>query len=224
MNYVYVVGYERDQKLYKIGYTKDVKTRIVTLSTSSPHKIVLKNQFEFESEDVARQIEAKAHDLLDGWRLNGEWFECSLTTIELHISFAINEVKKSQETKQYIREQNRKWASWQTAKDAAQKPITVRKPVNGLALKLFTLDGNICDFKYCDQSPVLQIEGVLQHDGKRLLQVVEFHGNLPVGRTDVLRHAADVFCVDYKTAEFIREAVLEKITRDQTVGTEQIAA
>lgn len=56
--------------LIKIGTTENVKARLATLQTSSPHKLNLLNTIS-----GGRQKEAELHNRFSEFRKNGEWFE-----------------------------------------------------------------------------------------------------------------------------------------------------
>ena len=59
---------------YKIGYSRNVNQRIKTLDTR-PFKLKLINKWY---SDYARAIEVRLHYMLDGYRLEGEWYSSSL--------------------------------------------------------------------------------------------------------------------------------------------------
>lgn len=63
-------------------------------------------------------------------------------------------------------------------------------------------------------SPVLSV-GKTEHSGKRRrLGLVEWYGKTPP-QPHASRGVADIFCVDWRTADYVRNAVQEKIERDK---------
>lgn len=82
------------------------------------------------------------------------------------------------------------------------------KPVTGYGLVINEeLDGRTC--RYVDFSPVLTPVGASASASAAVRRM-----RFTEGRRD-LRQAGDVFCVDPRTAEFVREAINEKIARDE---------
>jgi hypothetical protein len=54
-----------------------------------------------------------------------------------------------------------------------------------------------------------------KHPGdRRRFQCVEWWSDAPPPKSGVLRYAADAFFSDTRTAQFVHEAVVEKIVRD----------
>jgi hypothetical protein len=83
------------------------------------------------------------------------------------------------------------------------------KPVTGYGLAIHdSPDGRTCG--YVDFSPVLTPAGASATTAVRRMRFTE-------GDRD-LRQAGDVFCVDPRTAEFVREAINEKLRRDGEGG------
>ncbi|NDG32975.1 GIY-YIG nuclease family protein [bacterium] len=74
--FIYVIGPEDGP--FKIGITKDVKTRLRELQVGCWFKI--KVHFILESIDP-RHTEEIVHSFLSQYRLNGEWFKCPLNGI-----------------------------------------------------------------------------------------------------------------------------------------------
>ena len=66
---VYIVR-AGDTDLYKIGFSRDVSSRLDTLQTASPHKLSLVHIFDGADES----IESALHDFFEERRSHGEWF------------------------------------------------------------------------------------------------------------------------------------------------------
>lgn len=83
------------------------------------------------------------------------------------------------------------------------------KPVTGYGLAIHdTAECQTCE--YVDHSPVLTPVGASATASVRRIRFAE-------GNRD-LRQAGDVFCVDPRTAEFVRDAINEKLSRDGECG------
>lgn len=83
------------------------------------------------------------------------------------------------------------------------------KPVTGYGLAIHDADeGRTCG--YVDFSPVLTPTGVSAMASVRRMRFTE-------GNRD-LQQAGDIFCVDPRTAEFVRHAMNEKLGRDGEGG------
>lgn len=65
----------------KIGFTTDLKSRIRSLQTSTPHKLSLLNKIE----DAFVEDEYKAHKFFSSCKLSGEWFDISEDDVEDYI-------------------------------------------------------------------------------------------------------------------------------------------
>lgn len=87
-------------------------------------------------------------------------------------------------------------------------------PVRGYALSIAPLrPGGRPIAGFVDASPVLVPETTVANDnGRRRFRFVEQIGAKPSPRQ--LRSVGDVFCVDFRTADFIRDAINEKIARE----------
>lgn len=75
--YVYVVGPASGP--YKVGISRSIKSRFATLQNASPTKLFIHRSVKIEDP---RDIEQTLHKTLADHRLEGEWFGCSLATIE----------------------------------------------------------------------------------------------------------------------------------------------
>ena len=56
----------------KIGFSKDVKSRITSIQTGCPHRVRLIKSWR---SPYARFIEKLAHTIFAKWRVAGEWFD-----------------------------------------------------------------------------------------------------------------------------------------------------
>ena len=68
-SFVYVIQ-NVDSKVVKIGYTKDLKTRLGQLQTACSHKLVI-----LKTVEGGKDKECQIHLDLKDCRLNGEWFK-----------------------------------------------------------------------------------------------------------------------------------------------------
>ena len=89
-NYVYIMSYE--EGTVKVGYSYDPYTRVKSLQTGWPHKLVVNRYFgPFFLED-ARKIESAVHDYLRHCALVGEWFAISVEDAEDAVEHVIKNV------------------------------------------------------------------------------------------------------------------------------------
>lgn len=93
--------------------------------------------------------------------------------------------------------------------------------IRGYGLAIDTLDGYPHDARLLDHSPALFPEKIASTEGekgdRRRFGFVEYWGDGSPPKTGLLRHVGDVFFADRRTAEFVWQAVIEKIER-QAVG------
>lgn len=87
-------------------------------------------------------------------------------------------------------------------------------PVRGYAISIAPLRPGWRPIAgFIDTSPVLIPEGTIANDnGRRRVRFVEQVGAKPSTRQS--RSVGDVFCVDFGTADFVRDAINEKIARE----------
>ena len=71
--FVYFITCTED-KLLKIGHSRDPSARLQTLGRTSPHRLKLVASIPFEDIDQAREFEDMLHDRLSAYRRRGEWF------------------------------------------------------------------------------------------------------------------------------------------------------
>lgn len=81
---VYVAGAAADGFPVKIGMSSNVEKRVAELSTGCPYRLKV---FFTAVVDDPRKIERAAHEALEAYRLNGEWFDVTP-------EFAIETVKR----------------------------------------------------------------------------------------------------------------------------------
>lgn len=70
---IYVI--EMDQNRFKIGRSQRPKSRLRSLQTSNPHKLILLHTFPADS---GKEAEEKLHRAFHTYRLEGEWFQFNL--------------------------------------------------------------------------------------------------------------------------------------------------
>jgi predicted GIY-YIG superfamily endonuclease len=73
---IYLIG--SDNSAIKIGYASNIKKRLASLQTGSPHELIVLWEFTGLTETEARKIERAAHEALKAKRLKGEWFDVTL--------------------------------------------------------------------------------------------------------------------------------------------------
>lgn len=76
--YVYLIS-DKNSYSYKIGISKNPKTRLKQLQTGSDRELVICKQVLCENAD---QVEASLHHIYSMNNIKGEWFELSDSDIE----------------------------------------------------------------------------------------------------------------------------------------------
>ncbi|WEX07388.1 hypothetical protein [Chelativorans sp. AA-79] len=94
--------------------------------------------------------------------------------------------------------------------------------IRGFGLAIDYLDGWPHDARPIDHSPVLSLEKVLpggfEDAAQRRFGFVEFAGEGTPPRTGALRSVGDAFFADRRVADFVWQAVIEKIENDAAQG------
>lgn len=83
--FLYVIG---SNDIQKIGYSKDVSSRLRRLQTGNPVDLVLHHVVEVP-EDRARIIEQHLHKELSYLRVRGEWFKMTPEQAKLQVEHAV---------------------------------------------------------------------------------------------------------------------------------------
>lgn len=78
--FVYII--ERADGKVKIGISKNPKRRRCTLQSSTPDRLRLHKSYRTAG---AAQKETGVHDLLEPWRVSGEWFSCGHRAAEIAV-------------------------------------------------------------------------------------------------------------------------------------------
>ncbi|MBX4996681.1 hypothetical protein HJB72_01575 [Rhizobium lentis] len=90
--------------------------------------------------------------------------------------------------------------------------------IRGYAVAIDFLDGFAADARLIDHSPVLFPEKALRTEGakgdRRRFGLVEYAGDDAPPRSGLVRHVGDAFFADPRTAEFVWQAIVEKIEND----------
>ncbi len=90
--------------------------------------------------------------------------------------------------------------------------------IRGYAVAIDFLDGYAADARLIDQSPVLFPEKAVLTEGekgdRRRFGFVEYAGEDKPPRPGLMRHVGDAFFADRRTADFVWQAVIEKIEND----------
>lgn len=83
---LYVIG-DTEGRFIKIGIAKEPASRLASLQTGCPHKLILLAVFNIPN----LKAEKKLHEALSPYRLQGEWFELtgevSATIKSLYLSY-----------------------------------------------------------------------------------------------------------------------------------------
>jgi hypothetical protein len=89
--------------------------------------------------------------------------------------------------------------------------------VRGFGLAIDTLDGYPHDARLLDHSPALFPEKAVLTEGakgdRRRFGFVEYWAEGTPPKSGLLRYVGDAFFADHRTAEFVWQAVIEKIER-----------
>lgn len=83
--YIYAIGTEEKQK---IGYSKNVESRLITLQTGNPDVLKIHHKIELP-EERARLVENKIHKEYSYLRIKGEWFKMNPETAKGILEFAL---------------------------------------------------------------------------------------------------------------------------------------
>lgn len=84
-SYLYVIG--NDSNRQKIGFSKDVEKRLISLQTGNPDKLRIHHKIECP-HDRTRLLEKKIHLELSYKKLKGEWFGMSPQEASEYLEFA----------------------------------------------------------------------------------------------------------------------------------------
>lgn len=68
--YVYLL--EAENNIYKIGRSRDLKTRVLTIQMHSPVKVILLHRFQSKNSIIAEET---LHKKYAAKRKHGEWFD-----------------------------------------------------------------------------------------------------------------------------------------------------
>lgn len=93
------------------------------------------------------------------------------------------------------------------------------KRIRGFGLAIDFLDGYAADARLIDKhAPALFVERVAKTEGedkdRRRFGFVEWWSDAPPKKSGLLRYVGDAFFADPRTAEFVWQAVIEKIEND----------
>lgn len=95
---------------------------------------------------------------------------------------------------------------------------TDRARVRGYAVAIDFVDGRPHDARLVDKSPSIFVEKVEKsgfgEDGHRRMCAVEYVGDDRPPSHGLMRHVVDGFFVDRRVAEFVWQAIIEKIEND----------
>ncbi len=105
-----------------------------------------------------------------------------------------------------------------TATGAPQQE-TKERTVRGYGMSIDFLDGYAADARIFEKtSAVLHPERAALTEGeagnRRRFGFVEHYGDKPAPKSGVMRYVGDAFFADPRTAEFVWQAVIEKIEND----------
>jgi len=89
VSFVYVVS--SDTGVVKVGFSKDVASRLATLQTGNPDRLKVYTHHEVPAS-LAQIVERRAHELLHAAHMCGEWFQVTAHEAEDAILTAILEI------------------------------------------------------------------------------------------------------------------------------------
>ena len=90
-HWIYVL---KCNEFYKVGITKNIKSRLSTIKTDNPYEITVILKRSSNSLTRALRIEALAHRRLIGWSHWGEWFHINDDKGEEQLAKVIEKIKK----------------------------------------------------------------------------------------------------------------------------------
>lgn len=88
-SFVYVIG-AKDHPV-KIGFSKDVSSRLATIQTGCPTALCVYAHFEVPAH-LAQTVERHAHEFLKAKRLKGEWFDVTGGEAQDAVAMSVAEV------------------------------------------------------------------------------------------------------------------------------------
>lgn len=77
----YVVYFAKTDDLVKIGYSGATRNRVPSLSVSKGRPVRVLGMAHIPSVEVARKLEAKMHEVFARKRVEGEWFDLSMSDV-----------------------------------------------------------------------------------------------------------------------------------------------
>lgn len=83
--FIYVIGSDTIQK---IGYSKDVESRLITLQTGNPETLTIHHKITVLEHRV-RILEKKIHQEMSYLRVRGEWFKTTPENAIAQVSHAV---------------------------------------------------------------------------------------------------------------------------------------
>lgn len=84
--YLYVIG--NNDKLQKIGFSKDPSKRLKELQTGNPEQLYLHHSVDCGNIKKVRDMEKRVHLELSYKKLKGEWFSMSKEDAINYVEFA----------------------------------------------------------------------------------------------------------------------------------------
>ncbi|MFJ5026125.1 GIY-YIG nuclease family protein [Streptomyces goshikiensis] len=77
---VYAISSEQEPKIIKIGVTRTLSTRLKALQTASVSPLAVRwttqeHEGPFQHQEYGEQLEQGLHDVFQGRRMSGEWFD-----------------------------------------------------------------------------------------------------------------------------------------------------
>ncbi|BEV44788.1 GIY-YIG nuclease family protein [Afipia carboxidovorans] len=86
-HWVYVIAFKKDGVFsgpVKVGYTKNLESRLKSIQTGCPGAIDFAYVFEMPNKEAARYLEGSFHGTQSERRAHGEWYDCE-PVIAIHI-------------------------------------------------------------------------------------------------------------------------------------------
>lgn len=96
--YIYLIQRE-DENSYKIGNSKNVKSRLKMLQTANDKKLYIIHEFYSE---FPTKLEIMLHNVYKRYQKSGEWFHLD----QIHVDTFLEECKKNEELLKFLKNEN----------------------------------------------------------------------------------------------------------------------
>jgi predicted GIY-YIG superfamily endonuclease len=107
--YVYVIA--AGSEAAKIGIAKNVQSRLKSLQTGQHRKLVIAHEIAFSDRCDAYAVECRAHRILKGELMEGEWFAVSPEEARQAIDQAIKDLREERERRKQVEKEARAYVA-----------------------------------------------------------------------------------------------------------------